>query len=43
MVTLYEGLCLRRRWSIPVGAGLDEALAHEGPALVEIITDADLI
>jgi pyruvate oxidase len=26
-----------------IGPALEEALGHDGPALVEIITDADLI
>ena len=43
----YAKLCggkgLRVTSADQVRPALDEALAHEGPALVEIITDADLI
>ena len=43
----YAKLCgghgIRVKTPDKLRAALDEALAHDGPALVEIITDADLI
>ncbi len=40
---LCGGYGIRVKKPDKLGAALDEALAHNGPALVEILTDADLI
>ena len=40
---LCGGYGIRVTDSANIGAALKEALAHDGPALVELITDADLV